>query len=119
VSEYVVRNGRRIEVEILAPKTAVQPKRSHQGLFVRVPLAWVERLRAARCIGSYRLAHHLLFQHWKSNGATIKLSNTILAKLGIRSLKMKGQALLELERFGLISVERLPKKSPIVTIIDV
>lgn len=113
------RKGRPIEVEVIEPKVAVKPRRSHRGQFVRVPLAWVEQLQAARCIGSYRLAHHLLFQYWKSSGTPVKLSNTALAKLGVGSRKTKRRALLELERLGLISVERFRKKSPTVTVLSV
>jgi hypothetical protein len=68
VSEYVIRGGRRIEVETLESKTPAKPKRTRQDQFVLVPLIWVDRLRSARCIGSYRLALHLLFHHWKSDG---------------------------------------------------
>ena len=116
MSEYVIRKGRRIEVETIEPKAPVKPSKSH---FVQVPIRWVEQLQAARCIGSYRLAHHLLFQHWKSSGTPVKLSNVALAKLGIGSHKTKRRALLELERLKLISIERRRKKSPIVTILGV
>jgi hypothetical protein len=79
VSEYVIRGGRRIEVETLESKTPAKPKRTRQDQFVRVPLIWVDRLRGGRCRGSYRLALHLLFHHWKSDGKPIKLSKETLA----------------------------------------
>jgi hypothetical protein len=119
VSEYVTRKGRRIEVDTIEPNAPVKPSKSQRGQFVRVPLMWVNQLKAARCIGSYRLALHLLFQHWKSGSTPIKLSTAVLAKLGLGSRKTKRRALLELERLGLISVERRPKKSPTVTILGV
>jgi hypothetical protein len=116
VSEYVVRHGRRIAVEVL-PSAAVKPKRTRRSQFVQVPLAWVERLQTARCIGSYRLALHLLFQHWRSGGKPVKLSNLALAELGVRDPKSKRRALSELEQLGLVGVERHPKKSPVVTVL--
>jgi hypothetical protein len=115
VSEYVIRHGRRIEVETLESKVPAKPKRIKRGQFVQVPLIWVERLQTARCVGSYRLALHLLFQHWKSGGKPIKLSNVALAKLGIRDGDAKWRALLELERLGLVEIERHPKKNPLVS----
>jgi hypothetical protein len=117
VSKYVIRGGRRIEVETLEPKMPLKPKRTCQDQFVRVPLTWVDRLRGARCIGSYRLALHLLFHHWKSDGKPIKLSNVILAGLGVGGGKAKWRALSELERLKLVRIDRRPKRSPVVTIL--
>ena len=116
---YVTRHGRHIAIETLELKTPVKPKRLaySQGQFVRVSMTWVERLRVAHCIGSYKLAHHLLFQHWKSGGNPVKLSNTVLAELGMGSAKAKWRALSELERLGLVVIERRLKKSPVVTIL--
>src|SRR5262249_12313937 len=95
VSEYVIRGGRRIEGETLESKTPANPKRTRQrprqDQFVRVPLIWVDRLRGGRCIGSYRLALHLLFHHWKSDGKPIKLSNVILPELGVAGGKQSGE----------------------------
>lgn len=117
MSEYVIRGGRRIEVETLESKTPAKPKRTRQDQFVRVPLIWVDRLRGGRCIGSYRLALHLLFHHWKSDGKPIKLSNVILAELGVGGGKAKWRALSELERLKLVRIDRRPKRSPVVTIL--
>jgi hypothetical protein len=111
----VIRHGRRIKVETLESKVPANPKRIKRSQFVQVPLIWVERLQAARCIGSYRLALHLLFQHWKSGGKPIKLSNVALAEFGVRDRETKWRILLELERLGLVSVERHPKRAPVVS----
>jgi hypothetical protein len=51
--------------------------------------------------------------HWKGNGAPIKLSNGMLEIDGI-SRQAKWRALTDLERLGLIQVERRPNRSPIV-----
>ena len=121
--EYVVRDGRRIEIETAEPKTPVPPKRKRprQRQFVLVPMAWVERLAAVRSIGSgpYRLALHLLFQHWKSGGRPVKLSNVVLTELGMGGRRVKWRALSNLEQLGLVEIERRPKKSPIVTVLAV
>jgi hypothetical protein len=84
--------------------------------FVRVPWLWVERLRDARGRQSYRLALCLLYLHWKGNGEPIKLANGMLALDGV-SRHSKYRALQDLERLGLISVERQPRKSPTVKLV--
>src|SRR5262245_24894283 len=118
MSEYVIRGGRRIEVEILEPKMLVKPKRTRQDQFVRVPLVWVDRLRGARCIGPYRLALHLLSHHRKSGGKPVKLSNTILAERRVSGGgKAKWRALSELDWVKLGCIDPRPKRSAVVTIL--
>lgn len=43
--------------------------------FVLVPLEWVERLKATRCISASPLALFLLFEHWRSGGKPVSVSN--------------------------------------------
>lgn len=62
---------------------------------------------------------HILFQHWKSSGKPAKLPNVGLAELGVGDGKTKWRALLELERLGLVEIDRRPKKSPVVTVLPV
>jgi hypothetical protein len=88
----------------------------HRRQFVKFPWSWVGRLRAARHIGSYRVALYLLFQHWKLDGRPIRLSNIALAEAGV-SREQKRRALRELERLGLIRVERRRYRSPLVTVL--
>jgi hypothetical protein len=115
--DYVIRNGHRIAVMTLEPKVPVKPKRSRQDQFVLVPLAWVEKLRRSRSVNTWRLATFLLFQHWKSGGRPVTVSNWILPELGIGDPETKRRALLELERLSLVKVERRRKQSPRVTVL--
>jgi hypothetical protein len=87
----------------------IQKRREH---FVQVPWRWVEKLKGAASQTWY-LAHHLLYLHWKGGGEPIKLANGMLEFDGI-SRQSKWRALGDLERRGLIMVERRPKRSPIV-----
>jgi hypothetical protein len=87
----------------------MQQRRQH---FVRVPWTWIDRLKGADG-QTYRLALCLLYMHWKSNGAPIKLTSGALAMDGLPR-ETKRRALSDLERRGLVKVERLPRKSPIV-----
>ena len=76
------------------------------------PWRWVEKLKGAAGQTWY-LAHHLLYLHWKGGGEPIRLANGMLEFDGI-SRQSKWCALGDLERRGLIMVERRPKRSPIV-----
>src|SRR3954451_12804514 len=75
--------------------------------FVKVPLVWVERLAEARYIATYRLALHILHQHWKSHGRPLTLANGALEREGV-TRRAKWRALLELEALRLIALERRP-----------
>jgi hypothetical protein len=80
--------------------------------FVQVPWVWVEKLSGAH--GQvWHLAMHVLYLHWKGKGAPIKLANGMLEIDGI-SRWSKYRALKDLERRGLLTVERRPRRSPIV-----
>jgi hypothetical protein len=97
---------------------AVVPKkiRRRRQQFVLVPWTWIERLAQSHSANTYRVALTLLFRHWKANGDPIKLGNGMLAIDGV-SRFAKYRALAELEQFGLIVVDRHPKKSPVVSLI--
>jgi hypothetical protein len=102
------------------PGTAPRPvatntKERHQQ-FVKFPRAWVDRLRTARYTSTYRVALHLLFRHWKSDGRPIQLSNVALAEAGV-SRDQKWRALRELECLGLIRIERRRRRSPVITLL--
>ena len=97
--------------------TTLKPKlpRRRRGRFVAVPMAWVDRLATAKQTATSKVALRLLAMKWRS-GLTVKLANAALAEAGV-TRKQKRGALLELERLGLVKVERRPRKSPRVTMI--
>jgi hypothetical protein len=90
----------------------IQKRRAH---FVKVPWVWIERLDGATG-QTYRLALCLLYLHWKSGSEPIKLSNGMLKIDGI-SRASKWRGLTELERRGLITIERRPSRSPLVRLV--
>ena len=92
----------------------VQPKR-WQRQFVRVPWAWVERLRAARRVGTYRLALVLIYESWRQGGRAIALSNVFAFAAGLPA-RSKWRALAELESLGLIQVKRQRRRAPRVVL---
>jgi hypothetical protein len=94
----------------LTPRKILK-RRQH---FIQVPFTWLERLKGASG-QAYAMALHLLYLHWKAKGGPVKLANGMLKIDGI-SRASKWRTLVELERRGLISIERRPKKSPLVSI---
>jgi hypothetical protein len=80
--------------------------------FVKLPVVWIERL-VGLSSKTVTVAHHILLLHFKNHGQPFPLPNGQLSAKGV-DREMKSWALAELERVGLIEVERRPKKSPIV-----
>jgi hypothetical protein len=98
------------EVQALARVPAKIQKRREQ--FVMVPMLWYEALNGAHA-SSYRVALHLLHLHWKDGGGSIDLANEMLKVDGV-SRQSKWRALGDLERRGLITVERRRRHSPTI-----
>jgi hypothetical protein len=82
--------------------------------FIRVPWVWAERLVEARLISTYRVALHVLYEDWRQKGGPVKLSNGGLAIWGV-TRGQKWRALAELVHLGLITIERRPRRSPLIT----
>ena len=80
-----------------------------------VPWSWVERLAKARFTATYRVALHILYRHWKGGGESFTLSNGAVAMEGV-GRRAKWRALGELERLGLITVERRPRRTPLIAV---
>jgi hypothetical protein len=96
------------------PRRAAAPrKRRH---FIKVPDFWVERLAGARHIATYRVALHLLYRSWRTGGQPVVLPNSVLAMEGV-ARGTKWRALRELERLGLITIERRNRKAPRVAVL--
>ena len=102
----------------LKPKAAgrSKPNKKWQRKFVQVPWVWIDRLKVSNRGVTYRLALLLLYEYWQTGGRPIHLSNVMLTGDGV-TRRSKWRALLELEQFGLLKVERRPRKSPVVTLL--
>jgi hypothetical protein len=91
--------------------------------FARFPIPWVRRLHGA--VGTtWEVAAYLLHLDFMGNGRQkkrgqpIKLANGMLKIDGV-SRQSKWRALADLERRGLITVERRPRRSPIIRLCSV
>jgi hypothetical protein len=114
---YVLRHGRRIEVETLDTGPSKKIRRHRQDTFALVPLQWVVKAAAAASSPSTVVLVWLLYRSWQHGGAQFDVPNMALLDMGV-SRKVKLRVLHELEETGLIKVEWRLKKSPIVTLID-
>jgi|SRR5438046_2759436 hypothetical protein len=83
--------------------------------FVRVPWHWVECLQTTRRVGTYRLALVLLYEHWRTGGRPIALSNVFALAEGLPA-RTKWRALAELEGRGLVQVKRRRRHAPRVVL---
>ena len=102
----------------LRPRRATARKKNWERKFVRVPWFWLDRLKAVNRGSTYRLAHFLLYEFWRTGGRPIRLSNAALAEVGVTRVQ-KSRALKQLEQLGLVTVKRTPNKSPrVVLFID-
>jgi hypothetical protein len=106
---YVIRHGKRIEVETI--ETGTTPER-RRGRFVRVPERWLKKL-SGMSLSTRWLAVVLLWKSFQNYGRVFSCPN--LEDFGI-SRRQKRKGLVELERAGMILVHRARRKSPRVKI---
>jgi hypothetical protein len=85
--------------------------------FVKVPLIWITKLATVDRPSTFKIAFHLLHQHWRTGGKDIPLTNAMLAINGIASRDTKRHALKELEALGLVTVIRCGRQAPAVRIV--
>jgi hypothetical protein len=97
-------------------QAAAPVKRKKAEPFVKVPLWWIAQATRATNTGRALVCIELLYAAWKAKRLTFPLPNGRLARLGIKR-QTKRRALRDLERAGLITVERPPRKTPIVTLV--
>jgi DNA-binding HxlR family transcriptional regulator len=98
------------------PGHGTTPKRQRTEPFVQMPLWWAETAAKATKSPATLVLVELLHRHWKTSRLTFSLPNGRLSKLGA-SRKTKTRVLRELERAGLIKVDGMNGKTPIVTLL--
>ena len=98
-----------VATKLAGRKKTVEP-------FVKVPLWWITAATKATNNRKALVCIELLYASWKAKSLTFPLPNARLQKRGI-TRETKRRALRDLERGGLIIVERPSRKTPIVTLI--
>ena len=106
-------NQRLTELEARAP---ARMKRRKVEPFVNVPLWWITQAAKFARTPAALVCIELLYRAWQSKSQTFPFPNGNLKKLGI-SRDIKRRVLRDLERGGLIKVERPTCKTPIVTLV--
>jgi hypothetical protein len=84
--------------------------------FVQVPLWWIEQATRATRTPQAMVCIWLLYLSWQAKSMTFPLPNDRLAKRGADK-RVKRRALANLEKAGLITVERRRGKTPIITLV--
>jgi hypothetical protein len=80
---------------------------------VIIPITWWERLAGCGSAHAYHVAIFLLHLHWRNRGQPFKLPNGMLKYDGVDRFA-KWRVLRLLEQRGFITVEKRPKRSPII-----
>jgi hypothetical protein len=93
--------------------------RKRREQFTILPMVWKEMLGAKPMASgaTHQVAWHLLHTHWKNRGKPFKLPNGLLRHDGITRFA-KWRALKDLERRGLVRIERRQRRSPIVHVLQ-
>jgi DNA-binding transcriptional ArsR family regulator len=91
-------------------------KKKWERQYILFPWSWLDRLKTTGRGATWRLALFLVYEHWRTGGRTIKLTNIMAAEVGV-SPDAKGRAIDDLEQAGLIEVERRPKRSPRISLL--
>lgn len=108
-AEVRAREGAAPVETVRVTPTKIRKQREH---FAMMPMAWWEKLDGASG-RAWQMAWYLLYKDWKDKGGPVKLPNGMANYLGIQR-RTKWRALAELERRGLVAIDRRPKKSPLV-----
>ena len=90
---------------VLEQQARKSKRKGWQRICTVVPREWELRLLEAKRVSTYRLAIELLYLHWYGKGKPVTVSSKV-AKAAKLSARSKWKALAELERLGLIEVDR-------------
>ena len=101
--------------QVLERQARKSKRKGWQRICTVLPREWELRLLKAKRISTYRLAIELLYLHWYGNGKPVTVSSKVAKAVGL-SDRSKWNALTELERLGLIDVDRKARRSPRVVL---
>ena len=111
MTEYVLRQGRRIAVETIEPNVAPKKRRRRfEAKWVKLPRHWITVLLRTKSANTYHLAHLIPWEAFKRDqvGGEIILSAQVTKEMPRRS---KIRAAEELVELGLIRLQRDGRKA--------
>jgi hypothetical protein len=114
---YVMRHGRRIEVETLDLGIPAKPRGRKNRDFVMITRTQFNRLGTVRAAATLKVFLLIQFLVFRSHTKSIRLANVTLSEHNI-SRGQKRRALADLETLGLIRVTRCRHRSPEIIILD-
>jgi hypothetical protein len=105
MSEYVMRHGQRIAVEVVEPDGPVRKKRGFAASWVKLPRRWIEVLEQTNSANAIKLAHRILLAAYedKNGDGVVVLSAKTTHGMPAES---RHRAMRELAQRGLITVVR-------------
>ncbi len=117
-SDFNVENLRVKDLPPLDPATAKPRRRPRE--FITLSRRQLAILRAGRAsAAAWNVFAELVWLSWKSGNTPLKFTNHCLGELGI-SHDSRTRAIRELERLRLIKIDRaMPRKSPVLTVLEI
>ena len=111
---HVNRSGKRIELDVLEPKTSARKKRARfEATWARLPRYWSDQLEQARGMTTYRLAHRVLHEAFKRQiiGGSVILSAEVT---GLRHTSRR-RAIEDMLRLRLFNIAQKGNQAAVVT----
>ena len=110
---YIMRHGRRIEVETInMPEVEKKKRKRWTARWVKLPRYWITALRNTRSARTYELAHIILIEAYERGTQELTLSATTTRGMS-RATKIRSAQ--ELAEFGLIRLKLEDRKALKIT----
>ena len=102
--DYVMRHGRRIEVETINPDVTPRRRKSFEAKWVKLPRHWISAIGRSKSVNTYRLALLILLEayHDRRGNGRINLSTRMSGGMPSSTRRRAARELVEL---GLIVLE--------------
>ena len=110
---YVMRRGRRIEIDTLtpkAPKPKPKPKKTFWAKWVKLPRHWISDLGRCRSANTYRLGMLILLAAYEDKRGTGEVVLSAATVLGIPR-ETKRRAVRELAELRLITYKQIGQRA--------
>jgi hypothetical protein len=109
---FVMRHGRRIDVDHIAPVAvpSSKPKRSFHAKWVKLPRHWISSLGNSKSANTYRVALLILQAAYEDKRGTGEVVLSAAMVLGM-SRETRRRAVRELAELGLIAYKQIGQRA--------